>query len=82
MSVFMTVFVAMLAALGVALLVLELFRFARAKRARFVCLCFDDDFSKNRLPDMLVICRSYEEEEEIIRRISAEDPRRMFVKYI
>ncbi len=80
MSVFGGIFVAMLAALGVALTALELLRRSRARRESFICLCFREELLDGALPDMLIICRTDAEQEEIIRRVCAEDPRRVFLK--
>lgn len=80
MSVFASVFLAMLAALGVALAVLELLRKARAKKASFVCLCFREELLEGGLPDMLLVCRTDAEQEEIIRRVCAEESRKVYIK--
>ena len=80
MSVFGSVLVAMLAALGVALSALELVRKSRAKRESFICLCFREELLDGGLPDMLIICRTDAEQEEIIRHICSEDPRKVFLK--
>jgi hypothetical protein len=80
MSVFGSVFVAMLASLGVALLLLEIFRTARAKKAVFVCVCFREELLEGEKPDMVVICRNDAELDEFIERVSENDERRMFIK--
>ena len=82
MSVFCNVFVAMLASLGVALTLLELFRHSRAKRSEFICLCFREDLLESGTPDMVIICRNDAEIEEIIKRIGEIDNRRIYLKYI
>ena len=66
MRIFGSIFLAMLAALGIALAVLEFFRRGRAKKARFVCLCFREELLKGENPDMVIICRTDMEQEEII----------------
>lgn len=80
MYIFMDILIAMLAALGVTLAVLEFFRCRRAKKASFVCVCFKEELLENGLPDMLVICRNDAEQEEIIRRICAKDGRKAYIK--
>lgn len=80
MSVFGSVFLSMLAAMGVALAVLEFVRIRRAKKASFVCLCFREELLNGALPDMLIICRTDAEQEEVIRRVCAEDSRKVFLK--
>lgn len=80
MSVFGSVFISMLAALGVALAMLELLRKFRAKKASFICLCFREDLLEGGKPDMLIICRTDAEQEEVLRRICAEENRRVFIK--
>lgn len=80
MSVFGSVFLAMLAALGVALVALELLRRSRAKRAEFICLCFREDLIENGKPDMLVICRTDAEQDEVIRRVCADEARKVYIK--
>ncbi len=82
MSVFWVVFIGMLGALGVALMCLELYRRMRAKKASFVCLTFGDEFTEKKLPDMLIICRTDAEQEEIIKRVVSSDPRKVYIKFI
>ncbi len=76
------ILMAAFAALGVALSCLEFFRRARAKRASFVCLCFREDLIDGGSPDMLIICRTDADEEEIIKRIGKHDPRQIYLKYM
>lgn len=80
MSVFLTIFIAMLASLGIALALLDLIRRMRAKQADFVCICFDEKLLDDALPDIVIICRTDAEQEEIIRRVCAKDPRRAYLK--
>ena len=82
MSVFGSIFIAMLAALGVALAVLEFVRRAKAKKTEFICLCFREELLQGGKPDMLIICRTDAEEEEIIRRIGEDENRRIYLKYL
>lgn len=82
MSVFLTVFIAMLAALGVALALLELLRKMRAKKADFICICFREDLLENTLPDIVIICRSDAEQEEVIKRVCNKDSRQAYLKKI
>lgn len=82
MTVFGIILLAMFAALGVALSALELARHIKARKATFVCLCFREELINGGSPDMLIICRTDAEEEEIIRRIGQTDERRIYLKYI
>ncbi len=82
MSVVGSIFIAMLAGLGVALSVLEFIRKSRAKKGCFLCVCFDDELAEDTLPDMLIICRTDADQEEIIRRIGERDQRRIYLKYL
>ena len=82
MTVFGSILIAMLAALGVALTLLEIVRVRRAKNAEFICLSFDDEPNENKKPDMLIICRTDAEQEEIIRRVCDGEERRVYVKRI
>ena len=81
MSVLGIIFLSLLSSLGVGLTILEYYHIFRAKRIEFVCLCFGEN-REDFKPDMLVICRTDAEQEEIIRRISANEPRKVFIKYI
>ncbi len=81
MSIFAGVFLSMLAAMGVALAVLDFLRVRRARRASFICLCFREELiDESALPDMLVICRTDAEQEEVIRRVCDNDGRRVYIK--
>jgi hypothetical protein len=80
MSVFGSVILAVLASLGVALAVLEILRNVRAKRASFICVCFREELLEDGLPDMLVICRTDAESEEVIRRVCASESRKAYIK--
>ncbi len=80
MAIFGSVFIAMLASLGVALAVLEFVRAYRAKRTEFICLCFREDLLDGEKPDMLIICRTDAEQEEVIRRVCADDNRKVYIK--
>ncbi|MBR6563053.1 MAG: hypothetical protein IKK70_03865 [Clostridia bacterium] len=82
MTVFGSILIAMLAALGVALSVLELVRVRRAGNSEFICVSFLDEPSEDVMPDMLIICRTDAEQEEIIRRVCASDGRRAYIKRI
>ncbi len=82
MRIFGSIFLAMLAAMGIALAVLEFIRRGRAKKSRFICLCFREELLENENPDIVIICRTDAEQEEIIRRIGQQDERRIYLKYI
>lgn len=81
MSVIGSIFISLLAALGVALTALEFIRRARAKKSTFISLCFREDLLEGGKPDMIIICRNDAEQEEIIRRIGERDERRIYLKY-
>lgn len=80
MWIFAHVFLSALAALGVALSVLEIAERMEARRKKYACLCFEKVDNGENLPDMIIICRTQAEEEEIIERICAEDKRKVFIK--
>ncbi len=81
MAIFGKIFLAMLASLGVALTVLEFIRAYRAKRTEFICLCFREELLDNgEKPDMLIICRTDAEQEEVIRRVCADESRKVYIK--
>ena len=72
--------VCILASIGIVLLCREIFRHIGAKRNHYVCLTFDSFPSFQKRPDMIIICRTDEEEQEIIRRVIKNDERRIFIK--
>lgn len=81
MAILGKIILAMLASLGVALAVLEFVRAYRAKRAEFICLCFREELLYGEeKPDMLIICRTESEQEEVIRRVCADDARKVYIK--
>lgn len=80
MAIFLEVFLAALASLGVILAVLEFVRVSRAKKANFICLCFSEELLNGAKPDMLVICRTDAEQEEVIRRVCADESRKVYIK--
>ncbi len=82
MSIFGTVFLATLASIGVALMLLELISNRKAKTAEYTCICFRSELLNGERPDMVVICRNEAEKEEIIKRICENDTRRAFIKRI
>jgi hypothetical protein len=73
------ILLSVLAGLGVALAFRDFIRRAAAKKASYVCLCFNDN--TDLPPDMIIICRNDAEQEEIIRRIGDMDNRRIYIKY-
>ncbi len=80
MSLFGSIFVAMLASIGVALSMLEILRSYRARKTSFVCLCFREELIDGGMPDMLIICRTDCEQEEVIRRVCDGESRRVYIK--
>ena len=82
MLLFGNIIMAMLAALGVALAFLEFMRRAKAKRSTYICLCFREDLIEDGVPDMLIICRTDADQEEIIQRIGKCEQRKIYLKYM
>lgn len=80
MAILYDVLLATLAALGVILAVLEFVRVSRAKRASFVCLCFREELLDGAKPDVLIICRTDAEQDEVIRRVCADESRKVYIK--
>lgn len=81
MYVFCNVFLSMLASVGVALMVLEFIRARRARQAEFICLCFDERLiSFDSRPDMIIICRTDAEQDEIIKRVCENESRTVYIK--
>ena len=80
MSVLYMVIISMFAALGVTLIALEFLRSFRAKKTSYVCVCFREELLGDAKPDMLIICRTETEEEEIIRRLCVGEDRKVFIK--
>lgn len=80
MSVFGNILLAMLASLGIALAAIEFLRVHRAKKSAFICVCFREELLHGAKPDMLIICRTDAEQEEIIRRVCADESRTAYIK--
>jgi hypothetical protein len=80
MSVFGSVVLAVFAAMGIALVILEMLRQSQAKRTEFICVCFREDLLEGGAPDMLVICRTDAEMEEVIRRVCVSESRKAYIK--
>lgn len=81
MYIFCIVFLSVLAALGVALAVLELIRTHRAKHTEYVCVCFREELVLTECePDMLIICRTDAEQEEIIRRVCKSECKKVYIR--
>ena len=80
MAILRDVFLAALASLGITLAALEFIRRSRAKKTSFICLCFREELLNGAKPDMIVICRTDAEQEEIIRRACADEVRKVYVK--
>lgn len=75
------VFIAMLAALGVALSFLELWRILKARKNSYICVCFKEEFDGDQKPDVIYICRTELEQEEILRRVCDGDERKAYINY-
>lgn len=82
MLLFGSILLSLLAALGVALGFLEFMRKSRAKNTAFICLCFKEELLDSVKPDVIIICRTDADQEEIIKRIGKQDERNIFFKYI
>ena len=81
MAIFGSVLLAVLASIGIALMILEIIQARRAKSAEFICLCFSEELAfGDKKPDMLVICRSNADTEEVIRRVCADESRKVYIK--
>jgi len=80
MMVFFGILLGMLAALGVALTVLEFVRRTRAKMSCYLCVCFSEELLDSKKPDMIIICRNDAEQEEILRRICESENRKVYIK--
>ena len=81
MSLLGGILISALAALGVTLTLLEFYRRVKAKSTDFICVCFREDIPDDALPDMLIICRTDTDQEEIIKRIGKRDKRQIFLRY-
>lgn len=81
MNDFCIVLLSVLAALGIALSLLELVRVMRARGNEYICVCFDERYlSGECLPDMLIICRTCAEQEEILNRICSREGRSVYIR--
>ena len=81
MAVLGGIFLATMASLGVVLAILEYVRISRARHTEFVCICFREELlNENEKPDMLIICKTESEQEEIIRRVCDGESRKVFIK--
>jgi hypothetical protein len=43
-------------------------------------LCFDEKLLDGAKPDMLIICRTDAEQEEVIRRVCSDEARKVYIK--
>ena len=80
MYIFGCVLISVLASLGVALMILEFVRSRKAKSGDFICLCFREELLENGKPDMLIICRTTAECDEVISRVCGNDNRKAYIK--
>ncbi len=80
MMVFYGIFMGMLGALGVTLMILELLRKWKARMSCYLCVCFSEELLESKNPDMIIICRNDAEQEEILRRISENESRKVYIK--
>ncbi len=73
----------LLAAIGIFALLAELIRLFGKKRLHFTCLLFGDaakDIWESKRYDAIVLCRSELQEEELIRRFSENEKRKIYIK--
>ena len=80
MPLYAEILVAALAAIGAALIAERVWRWLKLRRESFVCISFDGGFPEGRKPDLIFICRTEAEQEEILRRICENDDRKIIIK--
>ena len=71
------------AAIGLAAVLLELFRLFEKRRLRFTCLLFGDDAKSEwdaQTYGVIFLCRSELQEEELIRRLSEGEKRKIYIR--
>lgn len=71
------------AAIGIFATLAELFRLLGKRRLHFTCLLFGDaakEAWENKRYDTIVLCRSELQEEELIRRFSENEKRKLYIK--
>ena len=71
------------AAIGLLAVVLELFRLLGKRRLRFTCLLFGDEARAEwdtRTYGVIFLCRSELQEEELIRRLSEGEKRKIYIR--
>lgn len=79
----MNIFLCCLAAIGAICIVWELVRFAGRRRMRFTCLLFGDA-ARERLDardyEIILLCRTELQEQELIRRLSEGEKRKIYIR--
>ena len=71
------------AAIGLAAVFLELFRLIGKRRLRFTCLLFGDEAKAEwdtGAYSVVFLCRSELQEEELIRRLSQGEKRKIYIR--
>lgn len=71
------------AAIGMVAVFLELFRLLGKRRLRFTCLLFGDEAKTEwdaRSYNVVFLCRSELQEEELIRRLSQGERRKVYIR--
>lgn len=71
------------AAIGLVAVFLELFRLFGKRRLRFTCLLFGDEAKTEwdaRTYGIVFLCRSELQEEELIRRLSEHEKRKIYIR--
>ena len=71
------------AAIGLVAVFMELFRLFGRRRLRFTCLLFGDEAKSEwdaRTYSVVFLCRSELQEEELIRRLSEGEKRKIYVR--
>lgn len=76
-------FLCLFAAIGLAVVFTELFRMLGKRRLRFTCLLFGDEAKTEwdaRTYSVVFLCRSELQEEELIRRLSQGEKRKIYIR--
>lgn len=71
------------AAIGAVCTLFEVGSWLFRRRMRFTCLLFGDRAREQfdqKTYDIIVLCRSAEQEQELIRRLSANEKRKIYIR--
>lgn len=78
-----TLVLCLFAAIGLVAVFLELFRLIGRRRLRFTCLLFGDEAKTEweaRTHNIVFLCRSELQEDELIRRLSEGEKRKIYIR--